>query len=129
MHNVAGEHTTQLFQGMGHITHRLSEELGDIVEVVPAVGPPVGYVVRRAGDAVCHVVLAVGALAESTSASKSAAERAALLEGELEEERVRSQQLKKQLADLRGGEADRQMNKPTDWMASWGCFLFRRDKR
>lgn len=67
VHDVAGEHTAQFFKGMGHIAKQLCDELGGVVEHVPLVGAPGAYVVYRAGDAVCHVIVSVGSITNSTA--------------------------------------------------------------
>jgi hypothetical protein len=67
VHDVVGVRTTQLFKGVGDISHQISEKLGDIVAEVPLVGGPVAYVVRRAGDGAYHVIVAVGSFAESVT--------------------------------------------------------------
>jgi hypothetical protein len=67
IHDVAGEHTTRFFKGMGHIAEKLCATLGDVVKPIPIVGSPTAFLVHRAGDTVCHVVVSVGTVAGSVS--------------------------------------------------------------
>ena len=75
VHDVVGVRTSQFFDGVGDISHQVSEKLGDIIAEVPLVGGPVAYVVKRGGDGVYHVVVSVGSLVETSTRRVSDAVR------------------------------------------------------
>ena len=67
MDNKIGVKTTQIFKNVGVTAKKVSDSLGKVVNVVPLVGGPVAYVVKRAGEGVYHIVVSVGKIAGSTA--------------------------------------------------------------
>jgi hypothetical protein len=52
--------TTQIFKNVGDASKEVSDALGRVVDVIPLVGGPSAYLVKRAGDGVYHVIVSVG---------------------------------------------------------------------
>jgi hypothetical protein len=65
--DTIGVKTTQIFKNVGSAAKDVSDSLGRIVQVIPLVGGPVAYVVKRTGDGVYHVIVSVGNIAGSSA--------------------------------------------------------------